>query len=65
MAVNCGTCRHYQAFIVAKYGRDNVDGALPCLVCADFKHRKSFYEPIERVPGDKQKGFPFGPVPGP
>ncbi len=64
MPVNCRTCKHYQASIVAKYGRDNIDGALPCVVCADLKDRKSFYERIVHVKGDKQQGFYFGQLPG-
>ena len=39
----CKRCKHYQASIVAKYGADNIDGALPCIVCADLKRRKSFF----------------------
>jgi hypothetical protein len=65
MAVNCRTCTHYQASIVAKYGRDNTDGALPCLVCADLKSRKSFYDPIIRLPEERHHELYFGQLPGP
>ena len=47
MPVNCRTCKHYQASIAARHtGRVETE-TLPCIWCADFKHRKSFYESIK------------------
>jgi len=64
MPVNCRTCRYYQRMIQTKYeGQQGLDD-LGCWLCADFKHRKSFYEPIVHRKADREKGDEQINVPG-
>jgi len=60
MPVNCRTCRHYHASIKAKNQSADDFESLQCLNCADYPHRKSYYEPITggkeySRKGDKQR----------
>jgi len=64
VAVNCISCRYYQTSIRAKCKRDNTDGQLPCLICADLKDRKSFYEPINTPRKYKRGGQWYPTRPG-
>ncbi len=55
MPINCRTCKHYQNSIAAKYLTGEVGTMKPCTDCADFPHRRSFYDPINT--GRFEAGF--------
>ena len=64
MAVNCRTCKSYQDSIALKYDKGDTFNYTPCMKCADFKHRKSFYEPINRPKGVSAKADEQTRIPG-